>query len=91
MTSVIPWICKALLGAIYWLTVLYIATGIFFGDRLTPEGVSERETTVPLWLFAVLALTLYAFFSCLFDRLVARRSTTRDRSRIRDESKIPEA
>ena len=88
MTRLVPWILKALLGAVYWLTILYIATGIFFGDRLTPEGISERETAVPPWLFAVLAVAAYAVFSFFFDRLVARRSITRDRS-IRNESKIP--
>ncbi|WP_346248892.1 hypothetical protein [Sphingomonas rustica] len=69
-----PWLAKGVLSAAYWLFVLYLATGLFAGDRLGPDGrIGPSVPPLPPWLFAVAAIALYALLSWLWDRIVLGR------------------
>ena len=48
MTGLLPWIVKAALGGAYWLGCLYVATGLFAGDRVEVSGdeISEGQRVV---------------------------------------------
>jgi hypothetical protein len=70
LRSLAPWIAKAVLSAAYWLGCLYVATGLFSGDRMAPDGtITGSPSTLPTWAFGLLAIGLYAALSLAWDRL----------------------
>lgn len=72
MRSLAPWIAKAVLSAAYWLGCLYVATGLFSGDRMTSDGtITGSPSPLPTWAFGLLAVGLYAVLSLVWDRLTA--------------------
>ena len=72
------WIAKALFSAVYWLAALWVAVGLFFGDRYPP--LPPDEQTASDWAargFAVAAVLLYALFSHGWNRFLSQSSDAR--------------
>jgi hypothetical protein len=70
MKDLAPWLARAVFSAAYWFAALYLAMGLFFGDRVTDNGIVGPIVMMPLWLFVVLALAVYAVCSVVWDRVV---------------------
>jgi hypothetical protein len=50
------------------LGVLYVATGLFFGDRIGPDGRFVSGPSIPPWLLALAAVIVYALLSFAWDK-----------------------
>lgn len=72
MKALLPWLAKAVFSAVYWFGALYLAMGLFFGDRLTPNGIVGPPVVIPLWLFVIVALGIYALCSAAWNRMTDR-------------------
>lgn len=74
MKELLPWLAKAVFSALYWFGTLYLATGLFTGDRIDNGRVVERASVIPLWLFVVIVLAIYALCSVIWDWAINRRA-----------------
>ncbi|MGH6616545.1 hypothetical protein [Sphingomonas sp.] len=70
-------VVKAALSAVYWYGCLYVATGMFFGDRIVDGRIAPPQWVIPPWLFALMAILVYAGLSITWDRLLLRRDGNR--------------
>jgi len=70
-------VVKAMLSAAYWYGCLYVAMGMFFGDRIVEGRIAAPQWGMPPWLFALIAILLYAGLSIGWDRLLRPRGGKR--------------
>lgn len=72
------WIAKAVLSALYWMTTLAIAMGLFFGDRYpTPGSEQQAASDWAARCFAIGAVLIYALLSLGWNRLMTRPARRR--------------
>lgn len=62
------WLAKGAISAVFWFAALYVAGGLFVGDRLGPDGIVAPRYVLPIWLFLPAILTMYAIFSSWWDQ-----------------------
>lgn len=63
-----PSLAKGAFSAAFWFGALYVAGGLFLGDRLGPDGIVGPPVVIPFWLFLPATLAIYATFSSWWDR-----------------------
>ena len=61
---------KAVLSLAYWTGCMYLATGMFTGDRVDEhQAIVAANPPFPFPLFAIIALLAYAALLAIWDRL----------------------